>query len=293
MSAALKPRFDEPESTVPLGTAAADEIDIPTWVPPEFRSSYRKVAAERGEEEAAAWARRMKNGEPRIDLKPREKRLLDLRKAGHSLSVTARKADVTPSAVKKTFQRLRERGVVIPEPVAAPWEWTDELEDRVRKFYAQGWSAAAIAEQIDAPSRNTVIGKIARLGLKRALGPIKPKVALLALKRDTEPVTCKSAIVRKPVVRKPTVARSLDAQASTPEPVEALPATTEANAAPPGAITIHELRDHRCHWPFGDSRDEGFRYCGAPVAAATRERGRFYCDGHMAAAAVPGKGRGR
>ena len=292
MSAALKLRHDETPSNVPLGTAATDEIEIPTWVPPEFRSGYRKVAAERGEEEAAAWARRMKNGEPSLDLKPRERQLLELRAAGHSLSVTASKADVTPSAVKKAFRRLRERGVAVPEPVAASWEWTEALEAEVRRLHGKGWSAGAIAQQIGSPTRNVVIGKIARLGLKRA-GPIKPKIALLALKRDTEPVTCKPAIVRKPVVRKPTVARSLDAHASTPEPVEALPATTEANAAPPGAITIHELRDHRCHWPFGDPRDEGFRYCGAPVAHATRDRELCYCAGHMAVAYAPGKGRGR
>ena len=110
-------------------------------------------------------------------------------------------------------------------------------------------------------------------------------------KREVESSTPATATLRKPVVARAQVAQA------TPQPtsaqVEALPATTEAEAAPQGAITIHELRDHRCHWPFGDPRDESFRYCGAPVAVATRERGRFYCDGHMAAASVPAKGRGR
>ena len=250
-------------------------------MPPEFRASYRKVAAERGEEEAASWARRMKNGEPRIDLKPREKRLLDLRKAGHSLSVTASKANVTPSAVKKTFQRLRERGVVIPEPVAGPWEWTEAIEGRVRKLFQEGMSAGEIAGQIGAPSRNTIIGKIARLGLKRAV-----KLG------HSASVKTKPARVVAPVARaKPAMAAKPDLPPKPVEPKKA--ATTAGDDAQVDTITIHELRENRCHWPFGDPRDEGFRYCGAPVAAATRERGRFYCDRHMAAAAVPGKGRGR
>lgn len=283
LSRLRKQGVEVPASNAPV-LPRGPSLEVPTWVPPEFRAGYRKVAAERGEEDAASWARRMKNGEPApIELTSREKQLLDLRTAGHSLSVMAGKAEVTPSAVKKTLQRLRGRGVEIPAPAAAVWDWTDELVEKVRTLHGQGRSAGQIADEIGAPTRNTVIGKIARLGLKRADAP-KPKAAVV--QKAAAPGVPVAKVASKPALLKP-------APPPPPKPIEAKPATTAAEGAPADAITIHELRDHRCHWPFGDPRDDDFRYCGAPVAAATRERGRFYCDGHLAAASVPAKGRGR
>ncbi len=52
-----------PVSTAPVGLRGPS-IAIPAWVPIELHVDYRKIVAENGEEDAAAWARRMKNGAP-------------------------------------------------------------------------------------------------------------------------------------------------------------------------------------------------------------------------------------
>ena len=193
----------------------------------------------------------------------------------------AGKAEVTSSAVKKTLQRLRQPrhrdpGAGAPRHGFGP----TSSSTRCAASSARVLSAGQIAAKIGAPTRNIVIGKIARLGLKRAAAPAKPK-----------PV-----VVRKPIavsapvkVAKPTP----PAKPPKPEPVEAKPATTAGDAAPSDAITIHELRDHRCHWPFGDPRDDGFRYCGAPVPRDREDWEPCYCAGHRAIAYTPAKGRGR
>jgi hypothetical protein len=67
--------------------------------------------------------------------------------------------------------------------VSQNFSWTDENVSELRRLYAKGYSALQIMPFIGAPSRNTVIGKISRLGLSRAVevepvnqhGTAKPK----------------------------------------------------------------------------------------------------------------------
>lgn len=52
------------------------------------------------------------------------------------------------------------------------FEWTETAVSDLQRLFAEGMSAAKIAVEIGAPTRNTVIGKIARMGLIR-LKPVK------------------------------------------------------------------------------------------------------------------------
>jgi len=65
--------------------------------------------------------------------------------------------------------------------------WTDERIDHLKKMWEEGLTASQIAEKLGGVSRNAVIGKAHRLGLKSRPSPVKakskkPKTAKLVAK---------------------------------------------------------------------------------------------------------------
>ncbi|MGO4672958.1 GcrA family cell cycle regulator [Bosea sp. 2YAB26] len=64
--------------------------------------------------------------------------------------------------------------------------WTHERIDAVRVLHAQGCSSKEIAVSIGAPTRNTVIGKMRRLGLQR-IKQLTPKKASLKRQKPSAP----------------------------------------------------------------------------------------------------------
>ncbi|RAK52113.1 GcrA family cell cycle regulator [Phenylobacterium deserti] len=55
--------------------------------------------------------------------------------------------------------------------------WTPERFDEMARLWANGWSASRIANELGGVTRNAVIGKLHRAGMKRAAPskPAKPK----------------------------------------------------------------------------------------------------------------------
>src|SRR5687767_2748587 len=51
--------------------------------------------------------------------------------------------------------------------------WTDERIDRLKDLWSQGMTASQIADELGGVSRNAVIGKAHRLGLKARPSPVK------------------------------------------------------------------------------------------------------------------------
>ena len=51
--------------------------------------------------------------------------------------------------------------------------WTDERIDRLKTMWENGLTASQIAEELGGVSRNAVIGKAHRLGLKSRPSPVK------------------------------------------------------------------------------------------------------------------------
>ena len=125
--------------------------------------------------------------------------------------------------------------------------WSTDREDRLRALVLDGLTATRIGAKIGV-TRNAVIGKIDRLGLRllgglgRQPGPQKP---------------------RKSRARKPKV-------------------TTAVILAPPpdGGVDILALAAGICRWPH-DTTD-GMRYCGGGV-----EPRRVYCPAHHRLAFSP------
>ena len=93
--------------------------------------------------------------------------------------------------------------------------WTDERIEKLTKMWEGGATASQIADELGGVSRNAVIGKAHRLGLKARPSPVKTN------EKPTRPAAPKKA---KPV----------DAQPAAPEPkVEAPPAKAEPSPPPP------------------------------------------------------------
>ena len=125
--------------------------------------------------------------------------------------------------------------------------WNEENIRELRRLWDAGYSASAIGKQIGI-TKNAVIGKAHRLGLKSRPSPIKRGGAT------------KAAIA--PVLRKAP-------------PVEAPPMPAPRPA--PRKIA----NGPSCLWPIGDPGTADFRFCGKPSIA-----GKPYCAEHCAKAYI-------
>lgn len=126
--------------------------------------------------------------------------------------------------------------------------WTDERIEKLTKMWEGGATASQIAEELGGVSRNAVIGKAHRLGLKARPSPVKPneKAEAAPAAKAQRPAPEPAAAPAEPRAAAPRPAPA--ASASPPPaprapaaPVEAAPApaapapaaSAEAPAAPP------------------------------------------------------------
>lgn len=99
--------------------------------------------------------------------------------------------------------------------------WTDERIETLTKMWEGGATASQIAEELGGVSRNAVIGKAHRLGLKARPSPVKPN-------EKSEAAAPKAA---KPVVASPAaVAPAPEPRVIAPRTVQAAPAAAPAPA---------------------------------------------------------------
>ncbi|MGH7488099.1 MAG: GcrA family cell cycle regulator [bacterium] len=120
--------------------------------------------------------------------------------------------------------------------------WTNEAVEFLKARWAKDDSASEIADGLGVRvSQNAVIGKLHRLGL---LGD--------RVKRRPDDVLERK--VRRKRVRK---AAGLDTGLQN-----VIPPLDESAAIGP-RVSMTQLSETTCRWPFGDSQSEGFAYCGA------------------------------
>lgn len=147
-------------------------------------------------------------------------------------------------------------------------EWPDHHVERLKANFAAGMSYAENAADINAKfrtnySRNACIGKGKRVGLTAADKP-KPKATEL---KPTE---------RNGHVPIPRKRGRAERQAGIAEPhVE------RAADVVPRHISLNQLTELTCRWPFGDAAP--FTFCGCLAAA-----GLPYCLGHYRISIGPG-----
>ena len=140
--------------------------------------------------------------------------------------------------------------------------WSEERVSQLRELVKQGLSAGQIARELGL-SRNAVIGKLSRLGLRLAGRKAEP----------SKTVRAAVASVRKaPFQIKP---RTSD----TPAP-PSMKTWRDWPASSGKVLSILELEPHHCRFPF-----DGGRYCGAKRWNVHTS----YCEYH-ALICEPGRG---
>ncbi len=126
--------------------------------------------------------------------------------------------------------------------------WTEERVQELCRLWDAGYSASAIGRQIGL-SKNAVIGKAHRLGLKPRPSPIRRRLPTPAIA---------VAVVKPEPLNEPA-----------PMPMPMPPAPKERANGP------------SCNWPIGDPGDADFRFCGQPASP-----GKPYCAEHCAKAYI-------
>ena len=167
--------------------------------------------------------------------------------------------------------------------------WTDEMVEQLKKMWHEGLTTGEIGKRLNV-SKNSIVGKVHRLGLSGRPSPIKKK-------EDTEPQKAPGKQAEKKVSSSPAPAKAPTPEVKAPKkeekeeinlPEEELRAslTKEEKVFKPGHIfSLTDLDNHTCRWPIGDPKDENFHFCGKKVRI-----GQTYCDEHSATAYVkPGK----
>jgi GcrA cell cycle regulator len=143
--------------------------------------------------------------------------------------------------------------------------WSDARTDRLRVLFEAGRSAAEIAVDLGGGiTRNAVIGKLHRIGLRKDK---KPKVARRPRDRVFRP--------RQPAT--PAIARQ-----RVEEPVYC------DDYVPPAEQrrSLLELDGTNCHWPIGHPGEPDFHFCGGEAFGPGP-----YCAHHARIAYVPASDR--
>jgi GcrA cell cycle regulator len=181
--------------------------------------------------------------------------------------------------------------------------WTDERIEQLRNMWEKGLTASQIADELGGVSRNAVIGKAHRLGLKARPSPVKAGEATRAAK-PAAPAPRAEPVVRKPVQRAepvaPVAADPVVAAPSgdTPAPVAAKPDAPRIVSIGPGGFirqgpgeqqapippapprrlvpakpsaeiasktSLLDLSERICRWPMGHPGEPDFHFCGVQV----------------------------
>ncbi len=141
--------------------------------------------------------------------------------------------------------------------------WTDERTAKLRRDWAAGYTAEEIKGRIPGTTRNSVMGKINRLGLhNRRQGvsgnEIRPRITKASPRRKRK---------QRFKERKPT-------QLEIAEHMACTEATNLPPDQSPCAVSFVDLAFHHCHWPI--EPDVGpMMYCGAD-----KMDGGPYCPRH-------------
>jgi len=179
--------------------------------------------------------------------------------------------------------------------------WTDERIATLTKMWESGATASQIADELGGVSRNAVIGKAHRLGLKARPSPVKPNEEKEAVKAP-EPVLAakakpkvKAPLPSKPAPSVPSKAASEVPSQPLPNPTPEMPKIVSVGPggflrqgpgdqqapippAPPRRLvpakpspeiadktSLLDLNDRVCRWPMGHPGEPDFHFCGEKV----------------------------
>nr|WP_315458143.1 GcrA family cell cycle regulator [uncultured Sphingorhabdus sp.] len=180
--------------------------------------------------------------------------------------------------------------------------WTDQRIDQLKALWEKGLTASQIADELGGVSRNAVIGKAHRLGLKSRPSPVKANDAdKKAAPKKAAPAPAKAPVAAAPVrprqaapVAEPVVTAS-DVDAPVAEPRAPMPRIVSIGPggfmrqgpgdqqapippAPPRRLvpakpspemadktSLLDLNERICRWPLGHPGEADFHFCGDAV----------------------------
>lgn len=161
--------------------------------------------------------------------------------------------------------------------------WTDEMVEDLKKMWKEGLTTGEIGKRLNV-SKNSIVGKVHRLGLSGRPSPIKKKEdenetsAPQSIKKDPA-LTAAPKAVKEKEASKPAPAKEASASTSPATPLK------DSRRSGGSCVSVTDLDNHTCRWPLGDPKDENFHFCGKKVRV-----GQTYCEEHSAIAYVkPGK----
>ncbi len=166
--------------------------------------------------------------------------------------------------------------------------WTAEAIEGLKRLALEGRSASVIAALLGATSRNAVIGKANRIGIKlngdgRASAPGRTQAVMQRVQLAPVPHP-------KPAPGKQSSApgRSRDPRVKPAEKRDAGWSCAEAEVEEMRRVGFDEIRELICRWPLGDPMSRDFAYCGLKAA-----KGHSYCASHSRIAYRPPTARAR
>jgi GcrA cell cycle regulator len=183
--------------------------------------------------------------------------------------------------------------------------WTDERIATLKKMWESGSTASQIADELGGVSRNAVIGKAHRLGLKARPSPVKANDEKPEPKKAAAPAPAVRPAAKKPapaaVPARPAAAPAAAAPRTDvpsqplPNPTPEMPKIVSVGPggflrqgpgdqqapippAPPRRLvpakpspeiadktSLLDLSDKVCRWPMGHPGEADFHFCGQAV----------------------------
>ncbi len=153
--------------------------------------------------------------------------------------------------------------------------WTAEAVEDLKKLALEGKSASHISAALGVGSRNAVIGKASRIGIKLNGGggvSVRGKSLPRAPRHKwapAHPARPHADMQRSgaPIGREPEASPGHGGGIGRSFAV--------AEIGEMRRLRLEDIRDSACRWPLGDPRSGDFAYCGlTPVG------GQSYCAGH-------------
>ena len=178
--------------------------------------------------------------------------------------------------------------------------WTDERIAKLTKMWEGGATASQIADELGGVSRNAVIGKAHRLGLKARPSPVKPNEKPEAPAKPAPAAArpaAKAALPPRPAPERPAPRTSPAPASAYATPTVPQPPSSQTRIvsvgpggflrqgpgdqqapippAPPRRLvpakpspeiadktSLLDLNDRICRWPMGHPGEPDFHFCG-------------------------------
>lgn len=153
--------------------------------------------------------------------------------------------------------------------------WTDEMVNQLREMWKEGLTTGEIGKRLGV-SKNSIVGKVHRLGLSGRPSPIKKKDTTDSTPANNNKTETKNNIVKEKA--EPKVSKKITEEKEEKiEKAEPSVQTVEPikNKHHHGKTMLTDLDNHTCRWPIGDPKDENFHFCGKKIRL-----GQTYCDEH-------------